>query len=146
MKSSLPEVRPTAIEARDRLKWIDQKPARRRKRLLTVTAIMLGVLLSIPLGVLGALRRGGKLDHFLTFLSVAGVAVPQCAVGGIQLVTQHVNLRVDAPHSIGNAGCGENFGHRGQNGQSVGCFSSRSISGSRSTSDIEHPAISIDVA
>ena len=49
--------------------------------LLTVTAIMLGVLLSIPLGVLGALRRGGKLDHFLTFLSVAGVAVPQFWLG-----------------------------------------------------------------
>jgi peptide/nickel transport system permease protein len=49
--------------------------------LLTVTAIVLGVLLSIPLGVLGALRRGGKLDHFLTFLSVAGVAVPQFWLG-----------------------------------------------------------------
>jgi peptide/nickel transport system permease protein len=49
--------------------------------LLTVTAILLGVLLSIPLGVLGALRRGSKLDHFFTFLSVAGVAVPQFWLG-----------------------------------------------------------------
>jgi peptide/nickel transport system permease protein len=49
--------------------------------LLTVTAILLGVLLSIPLGVLGALRRGSKLDHFFTFLSVGGVAVPQFWLG-----------------------------------------------------------------
>jgi peptide/nickel transport system permease protein len=49
--------------------------------LLTVTAILLGVLLSIPLGVLGALRRGSKLDHFFTFLSVAGVAIPQFWLG-----------------------------------------------------------------
>jgi peptide/nickel transport system permease protein len=49
--------------------------------LLTVTAIVLGVLLSIPLGVLGALRRGSKLDHFFTFVSVAGVAIPQFWLG-----------------------------------------------------------------
>jgi peptide/nickel transport system permease protein len=49
--------------------------------LLTVTAILLGVLLSIPLGVLGALRRGSNLDHFFTFLSVAGVAIPQFWLG-----------------------------------------------------------------
>ncbi|MBJ7598255.1 MAG: diguanylate cyclase [Candidatus Nephthysia bennettiae] len=49
--------------------------------LLTLTAIVLGVLLSIPLGVLGALRRGTKLDHFFTFVSVAGVAIPQFWLG-----------------------------------------------------------------
>jgi peptide/nickel transport system permease protein len=49
--------------------------------LLTVTAIALGILLSIPLGVLGALRRGSKLDHLFTFVSVAGVAVPQFWLG-----------------------------------------------------------------
>src|SRR4029077_18822891 len=30
---------------------------------LTVTAIVLGIVISIPLGVTGALRRGSKLDH-----------------------------------------------------------------------------------
>jgi peptide/nickel transport system permease protein len=49
--------------------------------LLTVAAIVLGVLLSIPLGVLGALRRGSKLDHVFTLLSVGGVAVPQFWLG-----------------------------------------------------------------
>src|ERR1700682_6414692 len=31
---------------------------------LTITAILLGVLISIPLGVAGALRRGRSIDHF----------------------------------------------------------------------------------
>ena len=38
---------------------------------------MIGVLISIPLGVIGALRRGSKTDHTLTVTSVAGFAVPQ---------------------------------------------------------------------
>jgi len=49
--------------------------------LLTLSAILLGVLLSIPLGVMGALRRGSKLDHFFSFLSIAGVAIPQFWLG-----------------------------------------------------------------
>jgi len=43
---------------------------------LTITAILLGVLISIPLGVVGALRRGSGLDNLFTFLSVAGVSIP----------------------------------------------------------------------
>ena len=43
---------------------------------LTTTAILIGVLLAVPLGITGALRRGSKIDHALTALSVAGVAVP----------------------------------------------------------------------
>ena len=48
---------------------------------LTITAILIGVLMSIPLGVTGALRRGSKLDHFLTAISVAGVSIPQFWLG-----------------------------------------------------------------
>jgi len=48
---------------------------------LTGTAIGLGVVLSIPLGVLSALRRGGWLDQALTAVSVAGFAVPQFWLG-----------------------------------------------------------------
>src|SRR5262249_38488321 len=43
---------------------------------LTLTAIALAVTFSIPVGVVSALRRGTRLDHALTTLSVAGVAVP----------------------------------------------------------------------
>jgi peptide/nickel transport system permease protein len=48
---------------------------------LTLTAILLGVLISIPLGVAGAVRRGSKLDHAMTVLSVGGFAVPQFWLG-----------------------------------------------------------------
>jgi peptide/nickel transport system permease protein len=48
---------------------------------LTGTAIVIGVLISIPLGIVGALRRGSKTDHALTVVSVAGFAVPQFWMG-----------------------------------------------------------------
>src|SRR6266581_1490096 len=48
---------------------------------LTGTAIVIGVLISVPLGVIGALRRGSKTDHTLTVTSVAGFAVPQFWMG-----------------------------------------------------------------
>ncbi len=49
--------------------------------LLTVTAIVIGITLSIPLGVVGALRRGSRVDHGLTVMSVGGVAVPAFWLG-----------------------------------------------------------------
>ena len=48
---------------------------------LTSTAILLGVLISIPLGVTGALRRGSKLDHAFTAMSVGGFAIPAFWLG-----------------------------------------------------------------
>ncbi len=48
---------------------------------LTVTAILLGVIVAIPFGVIGALRRGRRLDHLLTVVSVAGFAVPEFWLG-----------------------------------------------------------------
>jgi peptide/nickel transport system permease protein len=48
---------------------------------LTVTAILIGVLLSIPIGVVSARRRGSRLDNALTTLSTAGVAVPEFWLG-----------------------------------------------------------------
>ena len=59
---------------------------------LTVTAILLGILLAIPLGVTGALRRGGKLDNFFTVLSTAGFAVPQFWLGLILILFFSVQL------------------------------------------------------
>jgi peptide/nickel transport system permease protein len=44
--------------------------------LLTLSGLALGVLASIPLGVLGARHRGSWIDHVVTFLSVIGVSVP----------------------------------------------------------------------
>ena len=48
---------------------------------LTLTAIALAILFSVPVGVVSALRRGSRLDHALTTLSVAGVAVPAFWLG-----------------------------------------------------------------
>jgi peptide/nickel transport system permease protein len=48
---------------------------------LTITAILIGVLISIPLGITGALRRGSKIDHALTAMSVGGFAIPAFWLG-----------------------------------------------------------------
>lgn len=45
--------------------------------LLSFVAILIGIAVAVPAGVMGGLRRGSRLDHFLTFISVGGVAVPQ---------------------------------------------------------------------
>ena len=59
---------------------------------LTGTAILIGVLVSIPLGVIGALRRGSKTDHGLTVVSVAGFAVPQFWMGLLLILIFSVSL------------------------------------------------------
>jgi peptide/nickel transport system permease protein len=60
---------------------------------LTVTAILMGVLISIPLGVTGALRRGSKLDHALTALSVGGFAIPGFWLGLMLILIFSVQLQ-----------------------------------------------------
>lgn len=59
---------------------------------LTFTAILLGILLAIPLGVTGALRRGGKIDNFFTVVSTAGFAIPQFWLGLILILFFSVQL------------------------------------------------------
>jgi peptide/nickel transport system permease protein len=48
---------------------------------LTATAMVIGLILSIPMGVIGAVRRGHFIDHVLTTFSVGGFAVPQFWLG-----------------------------------------------------------------
>jgi peptide/nickel transport system permease protein len=60
--------------------------------LLTVTAILVGIAISIPLGVIGAMRRGTRVDHAFTTVSVAGVAVPQFWLGLICILFFSVRL------------------------------------------------------
>lgn len=43
---------------------------------LALTGMLVGIVLSIPIGVYAARHRGGVIDNLLTGLSVAGVAVP----------------------------------------------------------------------
>jgi peptide/nickel transport system permease protein len=59
---------------------------------LTATAIVIGVLVAVPLGIYGALRRGSKTDHSLTVVSVAGFAVPQFWMGLMLILIFSVTL------------------------------------------------------
>ncbi len=60
---------------------------------LTITSILLGILISIPLGMFGALRRGSSIDNFLTFLSVAGVSIPQFWLGLLLILLFSVSFQ-----------------------------------------------------
>src|SRR6266852_6892960 len=59
---------------------------------LTITAILMGVLISIPLGIAGALRRGSKIDHALTALSVPRLALPAYWLGLVLILIFSVQL------------------------------------------------------
>jgi peptide/nickel transport system permease protein len=59
---------------------------------LTFTAVVIGVVVAIPMGVIGALRRGSKTDHAVTVISVAGFAVPQFWMGLILILVFSVTL------------------------------------------------------
>lgn len=59
---------------------------------LTGTAIVIGLFVAIPVGVIGALRRGSKTDHAMTVVSVAGFAVPQFWMGLLLILIFSVTL------------------------------------------------------
>ncbi|MFV2063184.1 MAG: ABC transporter permease [Chloroflexota bacterium] len=44
--------------------------------LLMISAILVSVLISIPLGILAAVKRETKVDHALTFFSFVGLSIP----------------------------------------------------------------------
>ena len=60
---------------------------------LALMAIIIGILIAIPLGVTGALRRGSRLDHFLTTLSVAGVSIPAFWLGLLMILLFSVSFK-----------------------------------------------------
>ena len=60
--------------------------------LLTATAIVLGIAVSIPMGIGAAVRRGRRIDDFLTVLSTAGVAVPQFWLGLLLILVFSVSF------------------------------------------------------
>jgi peptide/nickel transport system permease protein len=77
---------------------------------LTITAILLGVLISIPLGVIGALRRGSAIDNFLTFLSVAGVSIPQFWLGLLLILVFSVSFHAWGLPWLPSSGAQSPFG------------------------------------
>jgi peptide/nickel transport system permease protein len=60
---------------------------------LTGTAVFLALLFAIPVGVIGAVRRGSKVDHTLTAVSVAGFAIPQFWLGLILILIFSVQFQ-----------------------------------------------------
>jgi len=59
---------------------------------LTAASLVLALLVSIPLGVVGATRRGRVPDQLFTVLSVLGVSVPQFWLGLMMILFFSVQL------------------------------------------------------
>lgn len=59
-----------------------------RSLALTGTALMIGLLIGVPLGVLSAVRQYSKLDFLLTGITFMGISLPSflLAIGGLWLL------------------------------------------------------------
>ncbi|MBT3984322.1 MAG: ABC transporter permease [Bacteriovoracaceae bacterium] len=43
---------------------------------LTMTALILSLMISIPIGIISALKKGSKFDYFTNLLAFAGISIP----------------------------------------------------------------------
>jgi peptide/nickel transport system permease protein len=59
---------------------------------LTATSMALAIILAIPLGVVGAVRRGERIDHTFMVLSVLGVSVPTFWLGLLMILVFSVRF------------------------------------------------------
>lgn len=50
---------------------------------LALAALLLALVFALPLGILAATRRGGKIDNAITFLSQSAVSAPEYWVGPV---------------------------------------------------------------
>jgi peptide/nickel transport system permease protein len=53
---------------------------------LTLSSMILGILIALPLGVLAARKRGSALDSALTSLSLSGVSIPHFVLGPLLII------------------------------------------------------------
>lgn len=60
---------------------------------LTLSAILIGLAISIPLGIFSGIRPHSWLDHFATTFSLLGIAMPSFWLGLMLLLTFAVALR-----------------------------------------------------
>ncbi|MCB0084713.1 MAG: ABC transporter permease, partial [Caldilineaceae bacterium] len=60
---------------------------------LTVSAIVIGLLISVPLGILSGVRPHSIAAHIATFFSLVGIAMPSFWLGLMLLLTFGVTLR-----------------------------------------------------
>ena len=59
---------------------------------LTLTALVFGLLLALPTGILAAVRRGRWLDQALSVVSLFGLSVPGLALGPVLILVFSVQL------------------------------------------------------
>ncbi len=59
---------------------------------LTMSALIFGLLLALPAGILAAVRRGRWLDHLLSVVSLFGLSVPGLALGPVLILVFSVEL------------------------------------------------------
>uniref|UniRef100_E6PZI4 Putative peptide transporter permease subunit: membrane component of ABC superfamily n=1 Tax=mine drainage metagenome TaxID=410659 RepID=E6PZI4_9ZZZZ len=59
---------------------------------LTVTALVLGLALSIPAGVTAAVHRGRRTDHLLGLVSLLGLSFPAFALGPVLILVFSIAL------------------------------------------------------
>jgi len=60
---------------------------------LTVASIVVGLLISVPLGIVAGVRPNSWLAHFSTLFSLVGIAMPSFWLGLMLLLTLAVTLR-----------------------------------------------------
>jgi ABC-type dipeptide/oligopeptide/nickel transport system permease component len=59
---------------------------------LTLAALVLALLLALPAGILGAVRRGRALDQTLSVVSLFGLSIPGIALGPILILVFSIGL------------------------------------------------------
>jgi peptide/nickel transport system permease protein len=60
--------------------------------ILSMSSLLLSLMIAIPLGVLTALKPGGKLDTFLNLFSFAGISIPSFWLGLMLIIIFSVKL------------------------------------------------------
>ena len=59
---------------------------------ITLTALLLGLALALPAGILAAVRRGRWLDQLLSVVSLFGLSVPGLALGPVLILVFSIQL------------------------------------------------------
>jgi ABC-type dipeptide/oligopeptide/nickel transport system permease component len=59
---------------------------------LTISALILGLILAVPAGVMAAVRRGRSADHTIGLVSLFGLSVPAFALGPVLILIFSIAL------------------------------------------------------
>ena len=75
-------------------------------------ALLVGLLIGIPCGVLSAIKQHGKLDYTLTSLTMVTISTPTFFLGMLAIYVFGVQLRLLPTSGIGTLGAPPSFGDR----------------------------------